>query len=208
MTQTQHVHTAGEAQTVLLGARLASALRAGDVVTLHGELGAGKTRFVRGLARGLGHDPAQVSSPTFTLMHEYDTPGKIPLIHIDAYRMSGTDDAASIGLDRAFDPANIVAIEWPQRMASAIPAEHFAVHIEHEAPELRVITISTPHGRTMDLGAPSMWRCRICETPITPEDPAFPFCSNRCRLVDLGKWMGGQYTVTRELKDTDIETTD
>jgi len=200
--------TAGEAQTVALGVRMAKGLRAGDVVALRGELGAGKTRFVRGLARGLGHDPAMVSSPTFTLLHEYDTPGEIPLVHVDAYRLSSLDDPATIGLDRAFDGTTIVVIEWPERLGSMLPAERFDVLIEHEAPERRTITVTPPAGRTIDLGPAAALRCRICQQPTSPDDPAFPFCSPRCRLVDLGKWMGGEYRVTRNLKDSDLETND
>jgi tRNA threonylcarbamoyladenosine biosynthesis protein TsaE len=92
------VHTAvtsSEDETVALGEALSRQLRPGDVVTLDGPLGAGKTRFVRGMAIGLGHDPAQVSSPTFVVAHEYATPGaRAILIHVDAYRLSGDDDSA------------------------------------------------------------------------------------------------------------------
>ncbi len=109
---TEQVHTTGEEETAAAGERLASRLRAGDVVLLYGELGAGKTAFVRGLARGLGAAPEDVSSPTFTLVQEYH--GRVTLYHVDLYRLEPAE-VEDLGLDELVIGDGIVAIEWAER---------------------------------------------------------------------------------------------
>ena len=105
--------SATEDETRAAGARLARRLRPGDVVFLEGELGAGKTVFVKGLAEGLGLDPDEVTSPSFALVHEYGPPGRPPvLVHVDLYRLP--EEGASLedlGLDARGD--SILAVEWP-----------------------------------------------------------------------------------------------
>ena len=103
-----------ESETEALGAVLAKDLRPGDVVALTGDLGAGKTAFVSGLARGLSLDPGQVSSPTFALVHEYRG-GRLPLFHVDLYRLSGAE-AEDLGLDELGVADGVLAIEWPERL--------------------------------------------------------------------------------------------
>ena len=98
---------------------LASSLEAGAVLLLSGDLGAGKTAFVRGLAEGLGIDPDEVTSPTFTLVHEYRG-GRLPLIHVDLYRLDRAD-LDEIGLDQDLAATGVVAVEWAERMARSIP---------------------------------------------------------------------------------------
>ncbi|MFG0257400.1 MAG: tRNA (adenosine(37)-N6)-threonylcarbamoyltransferase complex ATPase subunit type 1 TsaE [Phycisphaerales bacterium JB043] len=107
--------THSETETIELAELLARGLGVGDVILLHGELGAGKTRFVQGLARGLGHAGARVSSPTYVLMHHYQTEGSLTLVHIDAYRM-GEDDAQTLGLDASSIESSVVVVEWAERM--------------------------------------------------------------------------------------------
>jgi tRNA threonylcarbamoyladenosine biosynthesis protein TsaE len=154
------VHTAvtsSEDETVALGAALSRQLRPGDVVTLDGPLGAGKTRFVRGMAIGLGHDSTHVSSPTFVVAHEYATPGaRAILIHVDAYRLSGDDDSAlGIGWDQVIGGEAIVAIEWPQRIAALLPESCFSITMAHAGPTSRRITITSPAGRSVTISATS-----------------------------------------------------
>ena len=103
--------------TERLAATIAAELRAGDVVLLSGPLGAGKTAFVRGLAHGLGVDPGEVSSPTFTLVHDYRG-GRLRLFHADLYRL-GTGGAEDLGLDELGVTDGVLAIEWPDRLGHA-----------------------------------------------------------------------------------------
>src|SRR5918995_4815895 len=109
----EHV-TTSEAETAAVARDLAASLSPGDVLLLSGDLGAGKTAFVRGLAEGLGIDPGEVSSPTFTLLHEYRG-GRLTLYHADLYRLdhTGTED---LGLEEAGASDGVLAIEWPERL--------------------------------------------------------------------------------------------
>lgn len=111
--------TRSEEETMAVARELAQTLRAGDVVLLSGDLGAGKTAFVRGLAEGLGIDPAAVSSPTFTIVHEYGG-GRLRLYHADLYRLerAATGD---IGLEEMGVKDGVLAIEWPDRLTHALP---------------------------------------------------------------------------------------
>lgn len=108
-----------EEDTQEIARDFASQLKAGDVVLLAGQLGAGKTAFVRGLAAGLGIDPAEVSSPTFTLVHEYRG-GRLVLYHVDLYRLERTasDD---LGLEEMGVADGVLAIEWPDRLTHDLP---------------------------------------------------------------------------------------
>lgn len=104
--------TASEVGTVALGRRLAAGLRPGDLLALHGELGAGKTCLVRGLAAGLGCDPAAVRSPTFVLHHVYPSP-RATLHHLDLYRLGDGADVSVLDLDGLL-AGGIVAVEWAE----------------------------------------------------------------------------------------------
>ena len=107
-----------EDDTRRIAAALAKELRAGAIVLLEGDLGAGKTAFVRGLAEGLGINADDVTSPTFTLVHEYRG-GRLPLVHVDLYRLDRAD-LDEIGLDQDIAAQGITAIEWPDRLTRAI----------------------------------------------------------------------------------------
>ena len=132
------VTTRSEAETSEVGRVLAASLQKGAVVLLSGDLGAGKTAFVRGMAEGLGIDPGEVSSPTFTLMQEYRG-GRLPLHHVDLYRLRPVD-VDDIGLeDEALDEG-VTAIEWPDRLPRPIDSAVF-VSIAHGDGETRSIRI-------------------------------------------------------------------
>ena len=113
-------------QTEAIAAELAAKFRGGECVALHGELGAGKTQFVRGLVRGLGGNPRSVSSPTFVLLNVYDT-GRLKVFHLDAYRVNGADDFESIGFSELLEQRGVVVVEWAQRVASLLPGE--VIHV-------------------------------------------------------------------------------
>jgi tRNA threonylcarbamoyladenosine biosynthesis protein TsaE len=109
-------------QTVRFGARLGELLQPGDVVTLSGDLGSGKTTFVSGLCRGWG-SADQVTSPTFVLVNDYRRPDGQHLWHLDCYRLASGADALALGFDDLLDTGGVMVIEWPEHMASALPAE-------------------------------------------------------------------------------------
>jgi tRNA threonylcarbamoyladenosine biosynthesis protein TsaE len=112
--------TRSQDETERLAEELAARLQPGDVLLLSGPLGAGKTAFVRGLARGLGIDPDEVSSPTFTLVHEY-AGGRLRLFHADLYRLAA-GDTSELGLEEAGIRDGVLAIEWPDRLAAPFAA--------------------------------------------------------------------------------------
>jgi tRNA threonylcarbamoyladenosine biosynthesis protein TsaE len=127
-----------EDDTRAIAAALAPALAPGAVVLLSGDLGAGKTAFVRGLAHGLGIDPDEVTSPTFTLVHEYRG-GRLPLIHVDLYRLDRAD-LDEIGLDQDLAARGVVAVEWAERLARSIPGA-VSVTIGDQGDDRRSIAI-------------------------------------------------------------------
>src|SRR5881394_4030663 len=128
-----------EEATQAVARELAAALKAGDVLLLSGDLGAGKTAFVRGLAEGLGVDPGEVTSPTFTLVHEYRA-GRLPLIHVDLYRLDAAD-LDEIGLDTDLAASAVVAVEWAERLSRTL-AGSTRVTIEDQGGDARRITIT------------------------------------------------------------------
>lgn len=137
VTQSEIITTGSEEETSAAGERFAARLKPGDVVLLYGDLGAGKTAFVRGLAKGLGASPDDVSSPTFTLIQEYR--GPVTLQHVDLYRLKPSE-IEGLGLDELTDGRAVVAIEWAERWPEA-PLEAWTVRILDEGDERRRIAI-------------------------------------------------------------------
>ena len=133
--------TASEEETSLAGESLAASLNPGDVVLLYGQLGAGKTAFVRGMARGLGAAPGDVSSPTFTLIQEYA--GTLAtLYHVDLYRLE-PKEVDDLGLDDLVSGDGVVAIEWAERWTGR-PDAAYEVWIDEAGEERREIRIRRP----------------------------------------------------------------
>lgn len=131
--------SSSEAETRAIAVRLARQLAPGAVLLISGDLGAGKTAFVRGLAEGLGIDADEVSSPTFTLVHEYRG-GRLPLVHVDLYRLERAE-LDEIGLDADLAEQGVVAIEWPERVLRKVPGA-IAITIVDTGDDRRDITIS------------------------------------------------------------------
>lgn len=122
------------AETELLGERLAAALHAGAVVAYSGGLGAGKTAFTRGLARGLGYT-GRVTSPTFTIVNEYEG-GRLSLFHFDMYRLENSDALFDIGWEDYLDRGGVCAVEWSEQIFDALPQNAVRVTISrHETEE-------------------------------------------------------------------------
>jgi tRNA threonylcarbamoyladenosine biosynthesis protein TsaE len=130
--------TSSEEETTAIGERLGSTLRAGDVLLLYGDLGAGKTAFTRGLARGLGASADEVTSPTFTLVQEY--PGRLTLFHVDLYRLEERE-VDDLGLEELILGDGVVAIEWAERWRGR-PDDVIEVRFEHAGEDRRRVTIS------------------------------------------------------------------
>lgn len=129
--------TTSKEQTRLLGEKMAPHFLPGDVVLLKGDLGAGKTTFTGGVAKGLEIDEA-VISPTFNIMKCYFR-GRLPLYHIDAYRLE--DQPIEIGLDEFIEGDGVCLIEWPQYIDSLLPEEYLEIAITHEGGDERKIVL-------------------------------------------------------------------
>jgi tRNA threonylcarbamoyladenosine biosynthesis protein TsaE len=141
--------THAPAETEQLGERIGARLRAGDLLCLAGELGAGKTCLTRGLARGWGA-VERPTSPTFTLVNEYRRADGARMYHVDCYRLSGEADAWTTGLDDLFDQG-VVVIEWPERIGGALPVERLWVAIGDLGGEDRQLVFSASGERAGEL---------------------------------------------------------
>jgi tRNA threonylcarbamoyladenosine biosynthesis protein TsaE len=138
------VRTASVEETVALGERLGRVAEPGDLVCVWGELGAGKTQLAKGIARGLGITDT-VNSPTFILMNEYA--GRLPLFHVDLYRLADAADALAGGLidDRQSD--GVTVVEWPERMGDVLPTGRLDIRIDGSGEEPREIDVVTADPR-------------------------------------------------------------
>lgn len=126
-------------QTVAFAGRVAASLRPGAVLALYGDLGSGKTCFVRGLAAAF-HITTPVTSPTYTLIHEYSSDP--PLFHMDLYRISSPDALYTLGLDEYFEGNGITVVEWAERAEPLLPAHTLRIYFEvRRNPESRMITV-------------------------------------------------------------------
>jgi len=147
----------GHEQTEAAGQAIGARCRGGELVALFGELGAGKTQLVRGLARGLGIPADAVSSPTFVIAQEYEpaggpNDGQPVLVHLDAYRLLGPGDLASAGWEAYLEPeqmsgeALVVAVEWPERLGEDLHVlpQRLEVHLSHQGPTTRWLSVRAP----------------------------------------------------------------
>jgi tRNA threonylcarbamoyladenosine biosynthesis protein TsaE len=138
------VRTTSVDETIALGARLGRVAERGDLVCVWGELGAGKTQLAKGVARGLGISDT-VNSPTFILMNEYA--GRLPLFHVDLYRLADAADALAGGVidDRQIE--GVTVVEWPERMGDVLPVNRLDVRIDGSGDEAREIEVVTADPR-------------------------------------------------------------
>lgn len=141
------IELASREDTISLGEALGKQLTAGDVLVLDGDLGAGKTTFTKGLAKGLAI-PDIIKSPTFTIIHEYHD-GRLPLYHMDAYRLEngGGED---LGLEEYFDSDGVSVVEWAEFVEDELPDDFLAIHFKRTADENKRILEFDPHGNHFD----------------------------------------------------------
>ncbi len=133
------IHSNSEKETRAFARELAATLRAGDVVALCGELGAGKTAVAKGICAAFGCED-QAASPTFTIINEYR--GSIRIFHCDLYRISSIEEAVEAGVRDAFQPDALTLIEWPERAAALLPSSHVRVQCDYGEEEFeRVFTV-------------------------------------------------------------------
>ena len=131
------VITNSAAETRELGARLAAELKAGDVILLEGELGAGKSELARGIAKGLGVQET-VTSPSFTILNVYES-GRVPLYHFDWYRLESAEELYELGMDEYLGGDGIALVEWPGRCPEAVPETCLRIRITAEGENIRRI---------------------------------------------------------------------
>lgn len=132
MQRALQVTTHSADDTRILGAALAPLLLPGDIISLSGDLGAGKTTFVQGLATALGVD-RRVTSPTFTIVHEYN--GRYPIIHLDVYRLDSFQEVLDLGFEEFLDPSAIVLLEWGDAVEPLLPRSHLKIELLRGDPE-------------------------------------------------------------------------
>jgi tRNA threonylcarbamoyladenosine biosynthesis protein TsaE len=134
------LQTKSTSETIRIGKKIGGHLLPGDVLALSGELGAGKTQFIKGLAEGMGlGKPTYISSPSFTLINEY--PGRIPFYHIDLFRLRGENEAEELGLEEYFQGGGVSAIEWADKILSLLPKEILWIYIYYTGKNTRSLEI-------------------------------------------------------------------
>ncbi|MDO5435492.1 MAG: tRNA (adenosine(37)-N6)-threonylcarbamoyltransferase complex ATPase subunit type 1 TsaE [Clostridia bacterium] len=138
--------TTSARETRRLGKAIAAYLEKGDVVLLHGDLGAGKSELTRGIAEGLGVTET-VTSPSFTILNVYES-GRIPLYHFDWYRLESAEELYELGMDEYLGGNGIAVVEWPGRCEEAVPERRIDIMIEPAGEETRAISWKTEGGRT------------------------------------------------------------
>lgn len=144
------IHTKNTSETIRIGKWVGSHLLVGDIVALVGELGTGKTHFIKGLAAGIGvEESSYISSPSYVLINEY--PGRIPFYHIDLFRLETEKEAEELGLEEYFGGRGVTVIEWADRIPSLLPRENLWVHIRYTGKRSRSIEIAGRGERYEDL---------------------------------------------------------
>ena len=116
-------------ETIALAAEFCDKISSGSIIGLSGELGTGKTHFIKGIVKGLGGDPEQVDSPTFSIINEYWA--RLPVYHMDCYRLESEEEASVIGMEAYFEGSGICLVEWPERIKGLLPATTIWVRLTH-----------------------------------------------------------------------------
>lgn len=139
------IDLSSEDETARLGCALAEVIEPGVVIGLVGPLGAGKTRLVRAIAEAMGVDPGAISSPTFVLIHEYE--GRLPVYHVDAYRLPGPGAFEDLGVADYWDRGGVCLVEWADRVAGLLPQDRWTITLRPTGPAARSVHIELPSGQ-------------------------------------------------------------
>jgi len=134
------LHSKSDNETIKYGIKMGELLKSDQIILLSGELGAGKTKLVKGVAEGLGIKD-EVNSPTFTLIHEYQ--GRIPLFHMDLYRLKEEEELYDIGFEEYLERDGAVIIEWPELALNLMPSDAIFINIEVSSKDSRIFYISS-----------------------------------------------------------------
>ena len=200
--------------TAVIAKDFAAVLRAGDLVRLVGEMGAGKTTFVRLVAEAMGVDVSLVSSPTFVLMNNY--PCTIngedgSIAHLDCYRFGDEDELDALGWDRVCGDGSVRLVEWPERIDGVLGDEEACtVNISHVDEGSRGFVFEVP-GSWMErssigaMKARDRVKCPTTGEVVHPESASWPFIDERARMSDLHGWMSGKFSITRPMDQADLE---
>lgn len=167
------MHSNSPEETRRLAVALSPLLRPGDVVSLGGDLGAGKTTFVQGLAAGLAI-PERVTSPTFVLMKEY-VGGRYPLIHMDVYRLDRMQEVVDLGYDEFLDPSHIVVVEWGDMVEPLLPKEHLSIQMRYGAEDSSRDIAFRPKG--------PQWEVRMQAVRVLVKELSAALAADRERLA-------------------------
>lgn len=196
--------------TARLAADIAAVLRAGDIVRLDGDMGAGKTTLVRAIAQARGVHPDAVSSPTYVVMNIYGPEHGPPIAHLDCYRLTSGDELDNLGWDQIADGRSIILMEWAERVEEALPPEAARVTITPTGEQSRLFTLEVPADWEQRAGFPGLetppdTTCPITGRPVRGDSPTWPFADERARMVDLHGWISGKYTISRPIEDRDLD---
>jgi tRNA threonylcarbamoyladenosine biosynthesis protein TsaE len=157
------IQTKSAFETIRIGRSIGRHLRSGDVVALVGELGTGKTQFIKGLAAGAGVGrPTYISSPSFTLINEY--PGRVPFYHLDLFRLEQEKEAEDLGLEDYLQSGGIIAIEWADKIPSLLPEEMFLIYFAYTGTNARTLEITGKGKRFEDL-VKALFEIRLQNSP-------------------------------------------
>ena len=190
---------------------LSAVLRPGDVVKLVGELGAGKTTFVRMLADALGADESLVSSPTFVIMNLYPrSNGHAPIAHLDCYRLGDESELDALGWDQVIGSESIVLVEWPDRIEDELPEESMTIRIGHVDETSRDFSFSIPTTWSTRAGFDAIrprprTTCPTTGQIVEGDCLTWPFASEQARMADLNAWFEEKHTISRPVSQSDIE---
>ena len=210
--------------TAAIGETIGRTLRGSDVVALAGEMGAGKTTLVRSIAVAMGIDAGEVSSPTFLVVAEHvaadaqdNAEPRPDLVHVDAYRLGGADELDSLGWDR-FEgdgmASRVLIAEWPDRIGEALDdlagGAIAQVSLEITGRSSRRITLDLPEAWLEREAIEAMSRrepirCRAEGVWVSPDNPAWPFSTARAQQADLYKWFAGDYRISRDMSEADLD---